>query len=114
MEDTDRRIDLRGARDERVFIQIDASPPDANIEGLTIACSTIDVSASGLRLRLPQSIPAQQKLELWVEIKGTQGKFLLYGEVKWSMSLGEEYLCGVALLEQTEVSDLADWQELFK
>lgn len=110
----ERRVELRGARDERLFIKVRSGEQGSELLDTTIGCSTEDVSASGLRLLLEQNLSKGTLLELWIEIKGIPGKFLLHGVVRWSEGrIDEQYLCGVELYEEDEPSDLAEWQELF-
>ena len=113
MVSTDRRIDLRGAREERLFVKVITCPTDTDLEGTTIGCTTQNVSSSGIQLSVSQVIPAATTLELWVEVKGLPGKFLLSGDVRWCREDGDKYSCGVELCDGEEPSDLADWQDLF-
>lgn len=113
MSTNERRAELRGVREERLFVKVLESEGLPEKEGMTLSCSTLDVSASGLRLSVSERVPQGTLLELWIEVKGVIGKFLLTGLVRWCCPHGEEFICGVELIEQGDVSDLADWQELF-
>lgn len=113
MVSEERRIDLRGIREERIFIKVASCKTQPDLENTTFSCSTIDVSSTGMRLSVVESIPSETQLELWVEIKGIPGKFLLQGKIKWSMPRGEDYICGIELDETDEDSDIIDWQDLF-
>ena len=113
MVTSDRRGDLRGAREERLFVKVISCPEDPDLEDTTIGCTTQNVSSSGIQLSVTQAIPAATSLELWVEVKGLPGKFLLGGEVRWCREDGEKFSCGIELREGDEPSDLTDWQDLF-
>ena len=113
MVSSDRRIDLRGAREERLFVKVITCPIDVDLEGTTIGCTTQNVSSSGIQLSVSQDIPPASTVELWVEVKGVPGKFSLTGDVRWSRKDGDKYSCGIELCESEEPSDLADWQDLF-
>ena len=110
---SERRGDLRGAREERLFIKVLPSDENPESESLIISASTEDVSSSGLSLTISENLPQDTQLELWVEIKGCPGKFLLNGAVRWCRPNGEEFVCGIELSENEKLSDLADWQDLF-
>lgn len=109
---SERRGDIRGAREERLFVKVLSANNTDNVDPLIISGATEDVSANGLSLMLSENIPAKTRLELWVEIKGCPGKFLLIGQVRWCRPHGEEFNCGIELIDEG-VSDFADWQDLF-
>lgn len=113
MSANERRTELRGVREERLFVKVLESGNSPEMKEMTLSCSTLDVSASGLRLSVSEVVSPETLLELWIEVKGVAGKFLLTGLVRWCCPHGEEFICGVELIEQGQVSDLADWQELF-
>ncbi len=109
----DRRGDLRGPREERLFLKfLDISSSSGRVD-TTLSCKTLDVSASGMRLVSSEQLPLDSTLELWVEIKGCPGKYLLNGVVKWCYPNEDAFVCGIELKDSSSVSDLADWQDLF-
>lgn len=110
---SERRGDLRGAREERLFIKVLSCDANPDAESLIISGATEDVSPSGLSLSVSESLPEDTRLELWVEIKGLPGKFLLNGTVRWCRPNGGEFICGIEFNDDEELSDLADWQDLF-
>ena len=74
---SERRGDLRGAREERLFIKVLPSDENPESESLIISASTEDVSSSGLSLTISENLPQDTQLELWVEIKAVQANFCL-------------------------------------
>jgi len=113
MNNSERRTELRGAREERLLIKVLSCEGAPDLEDMTLSCATADVSAGGLRLNLSQSLPAGALVELWVEVKGIPGKFLLTGLVRWCAPEHGEFVAGIELVEREGISDLADWQALF-
>lgn len=113
METRERRGDLRGAREERLFLKIESFSASTDSVDTTLSCKTLDVSASGMRLVAGEPLPLDASLELWVEIKGCPGKFLLQGVVRWCYPNEDAYVCGIEFKDTKSVSDLADWQDLF-
>ncbi|MCF7981614.1 MAG: PilZ domain-containing protein [Pseudomonadales bacterium] len=113
MSADDRRGDLRGVREERLFVKVLACEANPEIKDMTLSSATLDVSAGGIRLVLSNMVPMGTLLELWVEIKGCPGKFLLPGRVRWCRPNGEDFICGVELIDNGQESDLGDWQDLF-
>lgn len=108
----ERRGDLRGAREERLFVKVVSSNTASDTDSLIISGATEDVSSSGLSLLVSENLPEGTRLELWVEIKGCLGKFLLTGLVRWCRPRAGEFSCGIELIDEG-ISDLADWQDLF-
>ncbi|MCB1663162.1 MAG: PilZ domain-containing protein [Pseudomonadales bacterium] len=113
MSADERRGELRGVREERLFVKVLDCEVNPEVTDTTLSSSTLDVSASGMRLVLSGEVPAGTLLELWVEIRGCPGKFLLTGKVKWCRANGEDFICGVELIDNGEESDWGDWQDLF-
>jgi hypothetical protein len=110
-----RRYDIRGVREEKLFIKVASCKTQPSIEKMTLRSSTLDVSASGMRLLVTKEIPVGTILDMWVEIKGNPGKFLLQGKVMWNSTQNDEFLCGVELVDTSEdLSDLIRWRTLFK
>lgn len=112
MTTAERRADLRGAREERLFVRVLSSTASSDLESIIFSGSTEDVSASGLSLVASENLPRDSELELWVEIKGCPGKFLLTGVVRWCQPRGSEFCCGVEFIEADE-TDFLEWQDLF-
>jgi len=109
----DRRQHARQPRDERVVVQVSSSTVETLPAGSIVRCSTKDVSATGMRLQLNQSVPDGCLLELWVEISNHPTKFYLAGEVKWCQELDEDkrYLVGIEL-KDADTEDFKQWQEV--
>ena len=113
MSTAERRGDLRGPREERLFVKVLNCPVPLGLEDTTIGCRTQDVSSTGLQLALEQHLPADTELELWLEVKGLPGKYLLKGLVRWSREQSGAWVSGIELIETAEDTDIDDWQDLF-
>jgi len=110
----ERRAEMRGVREERLFVQVESENSAGETRADTLSCSTLDISATGLRLRLHQELDIGRVVKLWVEIKGCPGKFMLTGIVRWCCQLSDGITCGIELQESDdELNDMADWQDLF-
>lgn len=108
----ERRADIRGVREERLFVKVLSSSAESDLESVIFSGSTEDVSASGLSLAASECLPEGSELELWVEIKGCPGKFLMTGVVRWCRPRIADYHCGVEFTPE-EASDYLEWQGLF-
>ncbi len=80
----DRRNTTRLLRDEQVLVKIIAAPEEPELIDITVECSTVDISADGLRLLLECAVPKGAKLAMEVEMVGENERYYLGGEVMWS------------------------------
>ncbi len=119
MEDQveNRRQSPRISLKEALNLKIVFSSENPNLLGKTLCGSTIDVSASGLRIELNQQIKIDSVLDVWVTLKENDKKYFLTGNVRWCRTLetGEYFQIGVVLRERSDtVTDLDSWQDAFK
>jgi hypothetical protein len=108
----ERRRHRRLLREERLFVQIASVGSEPEATERTFPCSTLDVSAEGLRLLLDRPLEIGCSIELWVEVTGRQGKYFLAGQVRWVTSTPEGHLAGIALAPRSG-DDLMAWRALF-
>ena len=110
---TERRDSPRIERDERVFIYVVSASEHPELQGTTVRCATVDVSATGIKIRLDQPVNEGCELELWVEISGHSPKFFLSGQAKWCNKTEDgHYQTGIEL-RRCDTDDLSVWQDLF-
>lgn len=113
----ERRDALRFELNEALDMKIVFSSENPGLLGKTICGSTIDVSATGLRIELNQQIKIDSVLDVWVTLKETKKKYFLTGNVRWckEMEVGGYFQIGVVLRERSDtVTDLDGWQVAFK
>jgi len=107
------RYELKQALD----LKIAFSSENPNLLGKTLCGSTLDVSASGLRIELNQPIKVDSVLDVWVTLKGNTKKYFLTGNVRWiqEMEVGGYFQIGVVLRERSDtVTDFDNWKAAFK
>jgi hypothetical protein len=109
-EPTDKRRQPRLIREETLSVRPISDPPSL-IQQAAIYCSTVDMSASGLQIRLDESLAKDQLVDVWIVLLGDLGTYHLDGRISWIRADGDEWLAGVELLTSSE--GLADWQTLF-
>lgn len=119
MENTleERRGAQRYQLQEALELKIVFSSENPNLLGKTLCGSTLDVSASGLRIEINQSIKLDSVLDVWVTLKDDNKRYFLTGNVRWctEMEVGGYYQIGVVLRERTDtVTDLDSWQIALK
>lgn len=108
-----RALRAKGSLDLKIVF----SSENPNLLGKTLCGSTLDVSASGLRIELNQKIKVDSVLDVWVTLKDSSKKYFLTGNVRWcnEMEVGGHYQIGVVLRERSDtVTDLEAWRQAFK
>ena len=116
-----RQLERRGAAryqlQEALELKIVFSSENPNLLGKRICGSTLDVSASGLRIEINQQIKLDSVLDVWVTLKDNNKRYFLTGNVRWctEMEVGGFYQIGVVLRERSDtVTDLDSWHAAFK
>ncbi len=114
---SERREAERYELKEALDLKIVFSSENPNLLGKTLCGSTLDVSATGLRIELNQPIKMDSVLDVWVTLKDNAKKYFLTGNVRWcnETEVGGYYQIGVVLRERSDtVTDLSSWQSAFK
>jgi hypothetical protein len=81
----DSRRFFRLPVESRVFVEIESPPPGSLGPGKVARCDTLDVSQSGLRVRLYEAVTVGAILQIGVELPGKDEPFYLVGQVRWRM-----------------------------
>ncbi len=113
----ERRGAQRYSLQEATELKIVFSSENPGLLGKKLCGSTIDVSATGLRLELSQKIKIDSVLDVWVTLKDNSKRYFLTGNVRWCTEMEVEgfYQIGVILRERSDtVTDLDSWQTIFK
>jgi hypothetical protein len=107
----DKRTEQRKALHERVDLEIipEGGPGDGS--STVMNCRTVDVSPSGLRLMMNQSVPVGTIMNMSVVVDGGERRFHLTAEVRWLRPSPEHgWLLGGFEIYDTEYSDSAAWR----
>ncbi len=113
MTTQERRSGVRGARSERAIVRVNNCQINSDKNHYISNCKINDVSANGISVFLDMALPDETKVDVWLEIKGFQRKFLLSGLVRWChLEMSGQWLCGIEFCEEN-VLDIADWRKLF-
>lgn len=109
MKPEERRRHPRKSLQQRVVIHRKAESPHA-----TLYCTTVDVSAEGLQLRIRQALEAGEPVVLVVHMPGQSGSFRLHGETRWCAAANHDksYLLGVQLTGM-DAPEFEEWRNLF-
>ena len=117
MSDQNRRTDERHNQQEALSLTIIFTSQNPGLLGRTLKGSTIDISASGLRIMLGTALPPDSTIDVSIALKGDPDKFFLSGKVRWCRETESEgtYQVGIALqdLINTE-TDYKRWRKIVK
>jgi hypothetical protein len=93
------RRNERLIRKERIEVTVLSCAADPSLDGLKLDCSTLDASASGMRLCLKSAVPHAAVLELGIRMPGGARNLRLHGIVRWVRDRGNDagYAVGVEL-----------------
>ncbi len=106
---SDRRLDTRTPRTEKIAIQILLPGPDGPGTGRVIRSKTLDVSREGLRILINEEVAPDHYFDFCVEFKDYHKIFLLTGEVRWCRPAPEQcYEAGI-LIHDGEKTDYDAW-----
>lgn len=113
----DRRAATRFELKEALELKIVFSSENPGLLGKRLNGSTIDISATGLRIELNHAVKIDSVLDVWVTLKGKGRKYFLTGNVRWcdEKESNDGFLIGIVLRERADtVTDLVSWQDEFK
>ena len=119
-EEVNRRVDKRISQKEALKLSIIFSSENPGLLGKTLKGSTIDISASGLRITLGTALPPNSTIDMSITLKDDPEKYFLSGKVRWCRAAEDEdeegmYHVGIVLqdLINTE-TDYKRWRKSFK
>lgn len=109
----EKRRHPRIPREEILSIKLIAPPTEFAHQGEPLYCSTEDVSARGMRIRVNHELERGQEVDIWIVLLDERGTFHLTGEITWIQPVSEDesagnWVAGVALLEDSE--HLHEWR----
>ena len=109
--DINRRKQPRLASEDKLFVEIMAAENRADIVGLVLNCTTIDISPTGIRLTLPMQVQKGTRLDLWIDSQMSAKKFFLHGEVMWCNFDPQIDQCQAGLeIKDHPMTDYLTWQ----
>lgn len=109
-EHKDKRRHPRLMREETLAIR-PISDPLATLQRDALYCSTVDMSASGLQVRLDEPLAEGQRVDIWIALLDDLGTYHLDGRVNWLRGAGTDLVAGIEILPGSE--NLRGWEELF-
>ncbi len=116
-DQNNRRADKRHTQQEALSLTIIFTSQNPGLLGRRINGSTIDISASGLRIVLGTALPVDSTIDMSIALKDDPDKYFLSGKVRWCRETTEEgtYQVGIVLqdLINTE-TDYKRWRKKLK
>lgn len=115
-QESERRQSSRLLKDEKLYIQILAASEAPDLVGETQTCTSVDISATGIKLEVSQEVPVDSEVEMWVDVKSIAGKYYLYGIVKWCYSYDAEnniFHIGIEFQDKS-LTDFQQWHQFLE
>lgn len=106
----ERRFELRLTEHATVFVERMAAAYDNSQPADIVICNSIDVSASGMRVRMDNPIPAGTILRMCAQFEDDRQPLYVVGEVKWQRREAAQYCIGFELFD-SEQTDITTWKE---
>lgn len=116
-DNKERRVDERITQAEAFSLKIIFTSENPSFLGKSLYGSTIDISASGLRLSLQNELPIDSTIDVIVTLKGSPKQYFLSGKVRWCEKADDKgnFHVGIALQDLINTdTDYQDWQVAFK
>jgi hypothetical protein len=112
MADERRRHERKPLRDRAVIHR----KAESETTPATLYCTTVDISAAGLQLKLKQALDAGERIDIVIHVPGHKDSFHLRGETRWSAAVRQDksFLLGIEIDTGAGQSrDLGAWHKLF-
>ena len=110
-DQTERRRDYRMMREVSIFLETYSPSPDDNPIGKISLCCSLDISLTGMRMKLDDELPLYAILQMGIQFADKR-HFHLVGEVRWLKNLDDGVEVGFEILE-SEQTDYLAWRALF-
>lgn len=107
----ERRQEYRMMQEVSIFLETAAPMPGEDAIGQVALCGSLDISPTGLRMKMDHSLAPFSILQLAIQF-ADKSRFHLVGEVRWIKECAEDYEVGFEILE-SEHTDFTAWQTLF-
>ena len=117
MLNQNRRADKRHNHQEALSLTIIFTSQNPGLLGKTLKGSTVDISASGLRIALGAALPPNSTIDVSITLKDDPDKFFLSGKVRWCKETEEEgiYQIGIVLHELINTdTDFKRWRKMVR
>ena len=116
VDNEERRASKRIDQAAPFSLKIIFTSENPGMLGKSLYGSTIDISATGLKLSLDSALPVDSTIDVVVTLKGSSKQYFLSGKVKWCKKMdGASHHVGIALqdLANTE-TDYKGWRAALK
>ncbi|AZZ91777.1 PilZ domain-containing protein [Hahella sp. KA22] len=111
--DDNQRTEPRLPHNEVIYVEImtPGAVESDDLNPAVRATETVDISANGLQVRIPEALRVGAILQICILREKTGDKFHLTAEVKWRKRLPGTYgyMTGLAFFESEETS-IAEWK----
>lgn len=109
--DSNRRAEPRAEVHAAVFLEVDHPDPESGEQPTVILCRILDVSSTGLRIRVDRALPQTAILRLCADFGRDWQPVEVMGEVRWCREEGDYFEAGFVLFESS-CTDIEVWKGL--
>jgi len=106
----ERRFEPRLTKHATVFVERMAAAYDNSQPADIVIGNSLDVSASGMRIRMDNLIPPGTILRMCAQFNDDRQPLYIVGEVKWQRRETGQYCIGFELFD-SEQTDIKSWKE---
>ena len=104
----EQRSEQRIGANVRFFATVFKAEQEPDMEGLTLECQAVDLSAHGMQLALEAALSPGALLNLSIGVGEPFAMYVLRAEVRWVKESDESIFLGV-MLKKTEDTDFDTW-----
>jgi c-di-GMP-binding flagellar brake protein YcgR len=112
MADERRKHERRALQDRAVIHR----QTEGEAAPATLYCTTVDISAAGLQLKLKQALDAGEVIDIVIHVPGHKDSFHLRGQTRWSTAVRQDksFLLGIEIdSNENQSRDLSVWRKIF-
>lgn len=107
----DRRAEERANAHAAVFLEIDSPEPGSGERPTVVLCRILDVSPSGMKIRVDRELPREAILRLCADFGRNRPPMEVVGEVRWCREEDDCFEAGFSLYD-SDYTDINAWKEL--
>ena len=111
MSENKKRSETRLDEKVTIFVEVCSDSTNKSSPENIIICSSMDISANGIQVKMDEKVPIGSVLRLLAEVPYKDQALHLIGEVKWIVEENHQFNIGFELYD-AENTDIIGWKSL--
>lgn len=107
----ERRAEDREDVHAAVFLEVESPEPGTGERPTVILCRILDVSPSGMKIRIDRELPKGAILRLCADFGRERLPLEVVGEVRWIREEDDYFEAGFILFD-SDYTDISSWKQL--